>query len=60
MLPREIYEHVDDNWGDPGVEGAEYVYNLFIQELEQLRAEVQHIRNAYDRDAELFFRPPKT
>lgn len=52
-LPAYVYQHVDDNWGSSGVAAAEYVYQLFLEELEGLRADVDEMSFAQDDAAEL-------
>ena len=49
-LPVDIYYRVIEEWGQDGIQGASYVYNLFIHELEDLRHEVNsvtHIQATY-------------
>lgn len=48
-LPTELYQHVDDNWGSPGVEGAEYIYNLFVGEIRDLQEAVEELEHSQER-----------
>lgn len=48
ILPDDIYEHVDDNWGDSGVCAAEYVYEILSKIVVTLEDEVDSL--LYQRD----------